>query len=691
MHPNQLLRNRPPLATALLHAAFLMLALALGSGAANLASGGSVALWWPAAGCSALAVLAVPRDKAWIGALNVSVVMTIANLLADRAFWISAGHGVANGVEALVVVLILTRGRRNAGLVTMNDLVRLMVAACVAAAAGATLSGLTLLRVTGEVPLRAIASVVTSHASAILIMLPVVIGGNHPAGPRSWKHPTQGFALLAVVATVFWPGSHLPLTFLPMPFLVWATFLYSTRHVAAQLLIVAGAVTILTGMGGGPFAVSAGPQAPGLPVSVMQVFLLTYGASILTFAVLQEERRHLRDRLVEREQMLHGGIVDAQFGMIIMNELAPDVVQVVQSNRLAARLLAPDVPFVPRDVVADEDGGAELPLLPVRPERSALLRAIEAVRSSPRGEIYDELDGAGGKHVELHLTRVPRGDGEAILTAQLLDVTQQRRADAALLRALEDERAAAEHLRDLSQQQDDFVSTVSHELRTPITSILGFTELLVDDTETTEEQRRHLAVVERNAHRLRDLVEDLLAVGAGAQGRNVSTRTDLRSLCADVVEELTPFAKSRGVTLRLLDGDEVAVTLSAADISRVVTNLVTNAVKFTPSGGLVAVQVTENRDGVLLTVTDTGVGIKRDDLDRVFNRFYRSATATAGKVPGAGLGLTLVRSLVDRNGGTVELTSNGTSGTQATVRLPAVQPDPAPVPAAEPARAPDVP
>lgn len=102
-------------------------------------------------------------------------------------------------------------------------------------------------------------------------------------------------------------------------------------------------------------------------------------------------------------------------------------------------------------------------------------------------------------------------------------------------------------------------------------------------------------------------------------------------------------------------------------------------------------QVAQRADDVVLTVTDTGVGIKRADLDRVFDRFYRSSNASTGKVPGAGLGLTLVRSLVTRNGGTVDLTSNGTSGTQATVRLPAAQPDPTQVAAPEPAHAPDVP
>ena len=692
MPTSLLMHTRTRSQMVLLHVALLAMALALGSGAANLAQGGPVSLWWPAAGVSVLAVLALPRELRWLGLADVAIVMAVANILAHRDPLLSVGHGVASAVETAVVILVLMRGRRTPALVTMNDLLRLLVGACLGALAGSASASVGFLVVTGEVPVRALLTIVTSHASAILIIVPVVIGGSHPAARRGPRHVAQVVLLVAVVLLVFSPSIHLPLTYLPMPFLVWATFLFSTRHVAVQLLFVAGAVTTLTALGGGPFATAGHIPDPGVELAVMQVFLLTYGVSILALAVTQEERRHLRDHLAEREQILQGGIVDAQFGMIIMNEVSPDQIQVLQSNRLAARLL-PEVPFVRRELLNESDGEEpELPLLQLDTAgHSAFIDAIDSVRMSPRGEVSAELDAAGGRHLELHLTRAPRGNGEALLTAQLIDVTQQRRADAAMLRALEDERAAAEHLRDLNQQKDDFVATVSHELRTPVTSILGFVELLIDETDVTHEQHRHLEVIERNALRLRNLVEDLLAVGAGAQGRAVAAPTDLRALAADVVEELTPSARRRDVTLQLLAGGPVRALVAPNDISRVVTNLVTNAIKFTPAGGLVAVQVAQRADDVVLTVTDTGVGIKRADLDRVFDRFYRSSNASTGKVPGAGLGLTLVRSLVTRNGGTVDLASNGMSGTQATVRLPAVQPDPPPVAAPEPAPAPDVP
>lgn len=124
----------------------------------------------------------------------------------------------------------------------------------------------------------------------------------------------------------------------------------------------------------------------------------------------QEERRHLRDHLAEREQILQGGIVDAQFGMIIMNELSPDQIQVLQSNP-ARRAALPEVLLVRRELLNESDGEEpELPLLQLdRAGRSAFIDAIDSVRMSPRGEVSAELDAAGGR-LELHLTRAPRGN-----------------------------------------------------------------------------------------------------------------------------------------------------------------------------------------------------------------------------------------------------------------------------------------
>ncbi|ANP71540.1 sensor histidine kinase [Cryobacterium arcticum] len=235
---------------------------------------------------------------------------------------------------------------------------------------------------------------------------------------------------------------------------------------------------------------------------------------------------------------------------------------------------------------------------------------------------------------------------------------------------LEREREVVHALLDLNRQKDDFVSSVSHELRTPITSILGFAEEL-EDTDLTHEQARFTRVVVRNSHRLAQLVENLLDLSSMSLRSDAGPvgPVDLRTLVTECVEELTPQAHSTGVTLTAEFGDGMlTLQSSASDVRRVLTNLVGNAVKFTPAHGRVWVGCTADADGVLLTVSDNGIGIPPSDVERVFDRFYRSASAES--LPGTGLGLPLTKGLVDRLGGTVDLQSDGRTGTHVTIALP---------------------
>jgi signal transduction histidine kinase len=253
---------------------------------------------------------------------------------------------------------------------------------------------------------------------------------------------------------------------------------------------------------------------------------------------------------------------------------------------------------------------------------------------------------------------------------------------------LERERQVVHALRDLNRQKDDFVSSVSHELRTPITSILGYAEEL-EDTELDADQVRFTRVIVRNSHRLAQLVENLLDLSRMSTQTDTQTGAlvDLRALVTECVEELEPLAHTAGVALTAEFGDgSLKVHSSADDLRRMLTNLVSNAVKFTPADGQVWVGCSGDADGggVLLTVSDNGIGIPPGEIERVFDRFYRSASAES--LPGTGLGLPLTKGLVDRLGGSIDLQSDGHSGTHATVTLPRRMPlpDERPLPADSP-------
>lgn len=241
-------------------------------------------------------------------------------------------------------------------------------------------------------------------------------------------------------------------------------------------------------------------------------------------------------------------------------------------------------------------------------------------------------------------------------------------------RAHQEEHVA--RLQQLDRQKTDFMGTVSHELRTPLTSIGGYLELLRDGDmgEVSATQDRALAVIERNTARLRGLIEDLLVLNR-IESSGLSSGAgpvEVDAALHHVVESLQPIAATGGVDLRLdLAAGPFVVQADAVQLERALTNVVGNAVKFTPAGGSVCVKVWSEDGRVHVRCTDTGIGIPADEMDALGTRFFRASNAAARTIPGTGLGLAIVRSIVEGFGGEVALTSSEGVGTTVLVDLPA--------------------
>lgn len=237
-----------------------------------------------------------------------------------------------------------------------------------------------------------------------------------------------------------------------------------------------------------------------------------------------------------------------------------------------------------------------------------------------------------------------------------------------------------EKLRALDKAKSDFLSTVSHELRTPLTSIVGYIELLKDE-ETgplTSPQRRMLDVVDRNANRLRALIEDLLTLSRIESGAFSSRKepVDLVRLVASATDAVRPAAEAASITLETHCPSQPLVLEADSDqLDRVLMNLLSNAVKFTPKGGKVAVRADAWDGEAVLSVSDTGIGIPAEEQERLFQRFFRASNATDAAIPGTGLGLTIVRTIVANHGGVMEVDSEENRGTTFTARLPIVAAD----------------
>lgn len=221
--------------------------------------------------------------------------------------------------------------------------------------------------------------------------------------------------------------------------------------------------------------------------------------------------------------------------------------------------------------------------------------------------------------------------------------------------------------------QRDFVATASHELRTPMTSIAGYVELLEEDAALGAEQRRHVGIIARNANRLQGLVDDLLTLNRQETGHLAPQvrAAAIDEIVTPVVEAHLASFRAKGVTL----GADVRaglplVRIDPVQIEQVVGNLMNNALKFTPPGGAVEVRCCERGDSVDVAITDTGPGIPPDEVDRVFDRFFRSSTSIKMAVPGTGLGLAIAKSMVESQGGRIYVESAVGEGTTFTVSLP---------------------
>jgi len=229
----------------------------------------------------------------------------------------------------------------------------------------------------------------------------------------------------------------------------------------------------------------------------------------------------------------------------------------------------------------------------------------------------------------------------------------------------------AERLRELDQMKDTFLVSVSHEFRTPLSSIAGYLEVLLEGSYEPQTERRFLSVMQRNSTRLLGLVEELLLVSRlTGTGMDLDrTDLDLTEVSRAALESVRGAAEHRDVRLIDRSTGPVPARGDARRLGQALEHLLTNAVKFTGAGGEVVVQSHDgDRPGV--TIADTGMGIADRDLPHVFERFYRGKAAEVMAVPGPGLGLAIVRAIVDAHNGTVKIESEPGVGTTVELVLP---------------------
>jgi signal transduction histidine kinase len=281
--------------------------------------------------------------------------------------------------------------------------------------------------------------------------------------------------------------------------------------------------------------------------------------------------------------------------------------------------------------------------------------AMERLRANPDEPTFDEFEDAESGRVFQGFTAPVLDDRGGFLGRiwTLREVTEQR---------------------ELDRLKDEFVATVSHELRTPLTSMMGFLEMIREGEagELNEEQQRFLAIVYRSSERLQRLVGDLLFVARlDANGLQLQfADVDVTEVVRDAVESTAALARSRSIDLRSELADVPSVVGDRERLSQLVGNLISNGLKFTPQGGTVTARTFVDGDSAVIEVIDTGIGIPEAEQSRLFQRFFRSSTATEQAIPGTGLGLVISRAIAEAHGGTISVRSAPGEGTSFRVELP---------------------
>ncbi|HEX8709914.1 MAG TPA: PAS domain S-box protein [Pyrinomonadaceae bacterium] len=306
------------------------------------------------------------------------------------------------------------------------------------------------------------------------------------------------------------------------------------------------------------------------------------------------------------------------------------------------------------------------------PERAAeMTQAIERLR---RGESIQHMEtervGKGGSRIPVSVSISPIRDatGEIVgVSTNARDMTER----VGLLRREQEARARAE---EANRLKDDFLATLSHELRTPLTAILGWARLLSSGQLDQATVTRAIEIIERNAEAQKQLIEDILDVSRIITGKltlNVEPLPPVAVIEA-AIDSVRPAAEAKQIELQVLvDSHAGLISGDAARLQQVVWNLLTNAVKFTPEGGRVEVRVEAEGSFIQIKVTDTGEGIDPEFLPFIFDRFRQADATATRKRGGLGLGLAIVRHLVELHGGTVSAESKGAGqGTTFIITLP---------------------
>ena len=387
-----------------------------------------------------------------------------------------------------------------------------------------------------------------------------------------------------------------------------------------------------------------------VPISVSLSTVVTLDGELIGTSRIVRDMTH--QRTLEREALQLAAIVNSSEDAIASKDLNG----VVQTwNRAAERMFG---------YTADEIVGQPIRII------------IPADRQSEEDQVLATI--RAGRAVEHFETRRQRKDGSLIEIS--LTVSPVRAADGTVIgaskiaRDISEQRRLARRAEEAGRAKDEFLAMLSHELRTPLNAVIGYTRMLRDGLYAEERREQVIEIIERNARMLSQLVSDVLDVSTIVTGkvRLDLKECDLTASLRAAVDSVRPSAEAKGVVVRVKAPDEeVRAHCDGDRMQQVFWNLLSNGVKFTPRGGSVDVMLAVETDSLVITVADTGIGIRPESLPYLFQRFWQAEHVHTRYSGGLGLGLALARHFVELHGGTIAAASEGEGyGSTFAVTLP---------------------